>query len=283
MKLIVHQDAHSFLAAAEKFLLQTEIENCVLLGAALRMARRARESDNGTYFASVVQHKKTVAAAIWQPSNFVLLTRAPSEAIALLADDMQGRALRLPGVSAQATEARLFAERWSATSGAAIEQDYTLRMYQLEKVIHAPTVAGKLRLAQPADAPITGTWALAFDGEVDFGNPEQIKWLVLSALEEKRLYVWENGEVVSMLLHNSPTPHSDRVSVVYTPPAQRGKGYGAAANAALAQIILDSGKHYACLFADADNPISNKMYLRIGYQPVCDVHRYKFIARSQSA
>jgi uncharacterized protein len=279
MRLIHHTTPQDILAAVKTFLLQAEIENCIMLGGALRMVDRPRKNDNDTYFATVEQNGKTIAAAQWTAPNFVHLSRGPQEAISLIVNDMHQRQFVPRGVSAAEDNARAFAEMWSAKTAMLLEQDYGLRMYQLEKVIAPRKVSGTLRLALPSDAPLAGEWALAFDKEVDFGSPEQIKFLVLSALEENGLYVWENNGPVSMLLRNAPTPNSERVSVVYTPPEHRGKGYGAAANAALAQIILDRGKRYACLFADINNRVSNQMYLNIGYQPVCDVHRYKFLEK----
>jgi predicted GNAT family acetyltransferase len=56
---------------------------------------------------------------------------------------------------------------------------------------------------------------------------------------------------------------------VYTPVRARGLGYGAAATAAATRSILDDAA-IPVLFTDLANPVSNKIYQRMGYQPVED-------------
>jgi predicted GNAT family acetyltransferase len=60
-----------------------------------------------------------------------------------------------------------------------------------------------------------------------------------------------------------------RVGPVYTPPEQRGRGYGTAATAAATAGILSAGAQ-PCLFTDLSNPTSNSIYQRIGYRAVTD-------------
>jgi predicted GNAT family acetyltransferase len=55
---------------------------------------------------------------------------------------------------------------------------------------------------------------------------------------------------------------------VYTPPHYRNRGYAAACVAALSKRLLDSGRKFCALFADAENPISNGIYRKIGYRDV---------------
>ena len=55
------------------------------------------------------------------------------------------------------------------------------------------------------------------------------------------------------------------ISLVYTDPAQRGKGYCAALMHHLAKIQLATGYEYLGLFVDRANPISNHTYKKVGY------------------
>jgi predicted GNAT family acetyltransferase len=54
---------------------------------------------------------------------------------------------------------------------------------------------------------------------------------------------------------------------VYTPPKERGRGYGSAVTAAATRSILDDGA-IPVLFTDLANPTSNKIYQALGYRPV---------------
>ncbi len=60
-----------------------------------------------------------------------------------------------------------------------------------------------------------------------------------------------------------------RVGPVYTPPAQRGHGYGSAATAAATGDVLAEGAT-PVLYTDLANATSNKIYQRLGYYPVED-------------
>jgi predicted GNAT family acetyltransferase len=63
------------------------------------------------------------------------------------------------------------------------------------------------------------------------------------------------------------TPNGIRLGAVYTPPEFRSQGYGTALVASLSQLLLDSGHRFCFLYTDLSNPISNKLYMRIGYLP----------------
>jgi predicted GNAT family acetyltransferase len=72
------------------------------------------------------------------------------------------------------------------------------------------------------------------------------------------------------------SPRVGAISHVYTPPAERGRGYAGAVTATLVELIQGEGRPTACLYTEERNPASNRCYARIGFQPVCDSH---FFAR----
>jgi hypothetical protein len=53
------------------------------------------------------------------------------------------------------------------------------------------------------------------------------------------LYVWENGEVVSMADLRRETAHGIAVSLVYTPPRWRNRGYATSCVAQLTHWIFE--------------------------------------------
>jgi predicted GNAT family acetyltransferase len=67
------------------------------------------------------------------------------------------------------------------------------------------------------------------------------------------------------------------ISLVYTPPDLRQRGYATACVASLSQMLLDEGWQFCTLFTDLANPTSNSIYRKIGYKPVGDFHDYLFI------
>ncbi|MET0415098.1 MAG: GNAT family N-acetyltransferase, partial [Actinoplanes sp.] len=57
---------------------------------------------------------------------------------------------------------------------------------------------------------------------------------------------------------------------VFTPPEQRGRGFGGAATVEATRNALDEGARDVVLFTDLANPTSNGLYQRLGYRPVED-------------
>ena len=93
----------------------------------------------------------------------------------------------------------------------------------------------------------------------------------------RTFYVWEvDGRPVSTAGLGGPTPHGLRIGPVYTPPAERGHGYGSAVTAAASQAAFDRGCRFVFLFTSLLNPTSNKIYQAIGYEPVIDVDMVRF-------
>jgi len=53
--------------------------------------------------------------------------------------------------------------------------------------------------------------------------------------------------------------------------------------AALSEMLLDRGYQFCFLYTDLANPTSNRIYQRIGYEPVCDVIEYRFLSTQGEA
>lgn len=102
-----------------------------------------------------------------------------------------------------------------------------------------------------------------------------------------KAFLWKNasGSLVSMASIVRESPNTSSISLVYTPPDERGKGYAGQLMETLSQSQLNTGKVACNLFTDLDNPTSNKVYLRIGYQQIMHMLRVKmnYPARSQEA
>jgi hypothetical protein len=49
--------------------------------------------------------------------------------------------------------------------------------------------------------------------------------------------------------------------------------------AAVSRVLLERGRRFCFLYTDLANPTSNAIYLRIGYEPVCDSRELAFSPR----
>lgn len=271
-----------FDQVAGDFLREREAENCVMLGLCSQMRAGATSIQNFTpYFAVVRSHDAVVGAALI--AGYLALLSSPIQDVALplLVADITRAAPDVPGVVAEVSASRRFAELWTASTGRAHRLNMSERIFRLERVIPPPSVEGEMRLAAEADHELLAEWLTEFNAEA-LGQSVQVaamrafaaRWI---ARQSRAMYLWiVAGRPVSMVGVSGETPNGIRVAPVYTPRALRGRGYASALTAAATQEQLDNGKRYCFLFTDLANPTSNHIYQAIGYRPVSDIADYRF-------
>ena len=272
-RAVRHPNARAFLARAEAWLMRAEIENNVMLGLAL--ALRQRSAVPAPWLATVEQGREVVACALRTPPRGLLVTRASADALECLLAELGPEARALPSVIGPEPTAGELARLWSASQGRPARVRVRQRLYELHRVADAGTAAGRLRPADPADFDTVRRWTAAFLGEAAPGDPSSPDELARERLEAGRLFLWDDGRPVSMAGTTGGTPNGHRMSLVYTPPALRGRGYATACVAALSSRLLAAGARYCCLYTDLANPISNAIYQRIGYRPLADAAEYE--------
>ncbi len=179
-----------------------------------------------------------------------------------------------------------FAAAWRAATGASGTVRMRQQLHRLAE-LHPPAgVVGAARPADRADEKLLNDWLNKFRAEalgmvVDTTVDPQHVRTAKEAPDEFLLWTVA-GEPVSLAGVRSPTVGVSRIGPVYTPPETRGQGYGAAVTAVAAAWALRANATEVVLFTDPDNPVSNAMYRRIGFQPVSDFVRIDF-SQSSSA
>lgn len=279
MEVIRYPSAREFLDAAEPFLLRAEVENSLILG----IAHELLIDDSGlaiTPYLAVVRDRDGVCVAALRTLRTKLgITRATrSDALAVLAADVQSVAPALVGVLGPEPSARVFADELAALREARTMRTVSQRIFELREVIPpASPPRGALRQARAEDATLLSEWISGFLVEVrEVGDSEA---MVAERLRRGQIYVWDDDGPRTMAAWAGKTPHGVRVNFVYTPPESRGKGYASACVATLSQRLLDAGNDFCCLYTDLSNPISNSIYQKIGYRPVSDSGFYRLIDR----
>ncbi|WP_160297269.1 GNAT family N-acetyltransferase [Paenibacillus sp. IHBB 10380] len=92
-----------------------------------------------------------------------------------------------------------------------------------------------------------------------------------NATDKSAIYLWiDDGEPVSMAQQTRPTLHGAVVNLVYTPPEHRNKGYASSCVATLTRNMLRGPYQFTSLYTDLSNPVSNRIYMNIGYEPKAD-------------
>ena len=213
-----------------------------------------------------------IGAAVRTPPRNMVLPAVPTELASALGEFMFDRSEGedLPGVNGPVETARAFADRWAELTGCDVRTETNLRLYGLDMLVPPTDPGGGWRLATRDDADLCFGWFAAFAAETTASVPPPERRDVLARIDGRRLGLWlVDRRPVSLAGWTVPASGVVRVGPVYTPPEQRGRGYGTAATAAATAGILSTGAQ-ACLFTDLGNPISNSIYQRIGYRAVTD-------------
>ena len=221
-----------------------------------------------------------LAAIMTPPHNLILHCAESCDAAALdlLAEELTAQGWNVPGVFGALPHSAQFASLWSQRTGRNKYLHMRERIYELRKVIPPRPENGHLRLAQAPDLPLLAEWTRAFSLEA-LGEDMEIdeaREMTGTRIDDRQLYVWDAGGPVSMAAANRPTRHGISISLVYTPPEQRGHGYASNCVAALSQRMLESGYQFCTLFTNLANPTSNDIYQQIGYRPIADFNEYRF-------
>ncbi|OGO81587.1 MAG: hypothetical protein A2Y21_05170 [Clostridiales bacterium GWC2_40_7] len=220
-------------------------------------------------------------ALMTPPHNVVLYEpgNKPNDgALDLLVNEFICYRIRIPGVLAEKSLACRFADKYSCFCKSIKEDVKKMRIYRLDRVNDTLLSSGRLRPANQDDLYFLPYWNIAFNMDCRLGKievPDAVD-KVNRLLNDNTLYVWEDCFPVSQAAMGRKTLNGAVVNAVYTPPHYRGKGYATSCVASLSQRLLDSGYKFCSLFTDLANPVSNSIYMKIGYKPVCDYDEYKF-------
>jgi len=275
-----YPNAHKFLAKTQAILEANEAANNLILGLTLRVNHYLPLAQHPPYFATITHHDELLLAAIMTPPRpMVLYTRLSDwrEALNLFIQEAALRQWPVFGITGPPPLSEAFAVAWASLTGTTYRVQIRNRLYELRRVNSIPSVPGYLRLATAADLELIAQWTFAFQTEaLQRGDLAEAHEVARYKISEQELYLWEDGQPVCMAGQSRPTRNGICISLVYTPPEWRGRGYATACVAGLSQLLLDSGRKFCVLFTDLANPTSNHIYQTIGYKPIGDFTEYAF-------
>ncbi|MGI5522492.1 GNAT family N-acetyltransferase [Micromonospora sp. CA-259024] len=288
LRLRFFTDPGEFLAAAGDYLGTDPVVSTVVTTVAHRLLSQRAEGisqPDRNWWLVVSDDSGAVVGAGMRTAPYApyppFLLPMPDEAAVALAHALHEREEEVLAVNGALPAVELCAAELARLGGGRVQVTQHTRLHELGELAWPPPVPGGLVVATQDDVGLVTQWFAGFMGDADeqAGRPRGTsahevpdRSEMLRRLQAGRLWFWvdETGEPVHLTGANPPAFGVARVGPVYTPPAQRGRGWASNAVAEVSRRIQAEGAR-VCLFTDQANPTSNKIYAALGYRPVVDM------------
>ncbi|MFD4456568.1 GNAT family N-acetyltransferase [Nocardia sp. NPDC058480] len=270
MRIEITPDAARFLADVEPFLRREPLRHTVIATALVNRIN-GRSGGMATQFLSVRDSAGEVVGLAQCTNGAAYLGELPAHTISAVADAFPAHDIALRSVEGD-DDAAAFAAHWSKTNGGTYGEKFAVRLFRLG-TLDVPDAPGAPRQATVDDMAVCIAMTEEFGVEADV--PHRLdETAVRRRIEAGAYWLWEHhGQPVTLVARQAAVLGWARTGPVYTPPRFRGNGFASALTATVAGRIRAEGAD-ACLFTDLANPTSNKIYQRIGFEPVRDFVHY---------
>ena len=271
MKVTRLHDVHEFWRQAEPLYTKDPVRHTVALTVLTRV--RTGETDCDPILLTIEDQGAIVGAVFCTPPHPYGLSATPVAAARSVAEFTAEQGIRPSSAFGEHAAVEAFVTAWHDITGAQHTVGLDSRLYRLAEAEFAPPadVPGELVIAGPDDLDAMFELKRGFDLETEQREPLERPALRASLAAGNGYGIWRvEGRPVSLAMASKPAEGMSRVSSVYTPPDERGHGYGSAVTAGISRWAIDQGAADVVLFTDLANPISNSIYQRIGYRPVTD-------------
>jgi ribosomal protein S18 acetylase RimI-like enzyme len=267
----MYEDTAAFSDVAGEFLRSQPVHHNLIL---TRLDGRQAVPGAGRYWVVMKGGQAAGVEIQTDPARFAMIVPMDRVSTIALVDAIVDGGVVLPGVFGDVATAASFAGRWTERFKSAATPTHGSRLYELQELNAIGTVKGKHRKADESDRKLAEAWLKAFQTETL--NPTgNIDRLVDGWLTEGQLWLWQDGEPVSMVVAQKPIVEVARLSTVYTPPKKRRRGYAAACVHTISKKLTEAGLH-CILYTDLGNPTSNSIYRRMGYRAIAEGIHYRF-------
>src|SRR4051794_13127700 len=194
-----HETAGQFLERAGASLESSDAETNLVLGIASALQKNPELPKIKPYFLTVENNDAVIGCAVMTPPHHLVITRSPENAIKAIISWLLEEQVSLPGVIGPQAQARSFANDWADATGKIPCLQLALRLHSCSSVLHPSYSSGQLRLASMNDTALLIQWCREFIKETGVPeSPDDCGELVPGRIADEALYVWEDGQVVSM-------------------------------------------------------------------------------------
>lgn len=280
----------NLVPSAAEFLLQTKalrsidpFRTNVIGSVASSVAKGTRTYEKYFWWIITSDTGEVVGAAMRTAPHGMLLTPMPKDAAQELAQQVALWDPDLPEIGGPSRVVADFLKAYQTTrtvqSEHKVEESGHELLYVL-KNLRIPAVPGVLKNATRDDYKKIYAWYIEFGNEAGLIMPN-LEESIEDGLHRGSLKFWRvDDEVVSMAGHaplvETPIGTVGRIGPVYTPQTHRRHGYAGVLTATLSQTLVEQGAR-VMLFTDANNPTSNSIYQKIGFELMDENRRFKFV------
>ena len=255
-------------------LLEKEALNNLFVGILKKTSEnKLLQSDDHLWF--TVEDGGEVRLAGWRTPPFGFGLWSPqietTEALRCFLDFLEHEGMEIVGAVGKPALVDSYVEQAMPRFG--LDNYFTMNqgIYECREVDQTLLGRGNIRAVTVEEIEQITDWTIAFYIESLHQKPlrSEIKERLIPDIEKGTYFFFEvDNEIVSTVATARSMVNGITVNMVYTPPKYRKKGYATSSVAQLTQKLLDEGWEFAALFTDLDNPTSNSIYQKIGYQMV---------------
>ena len=209
-------------------------------------------------------------SALFLPNGRLYLSSEVSEqTLYNLSTCLQEKEVKLTSVLASSESVERFASLWGKLTLQFPVRENLYFAYEAQRFLPSCGTPGFLRRADINDLETIDKFGAEFEKENNCHISDQMRLeLIKKGLEERAFYLWIDHAIVSMVRSANPTTEGLEITYGYTPPEFRGHGYSPALLSNTTNSILQEGLKYCVIFTDKENPVTNKIYPRCGYEKV---------------
>ena len=269
MEFVRYKKLEDFMKENFELILEKEWLNCLMVGNCLEAQKIGIEE---WLLAKVTQNNKTELIMLYR-KPWKLIMYSPTnntldELYKFAAEQIYKQDSRLLGVNAEIEMAHKFARFYCEIAEQQYKKVKPMKILVLEKMLPKQNVGEAIfRNATEQDRPILTRYIKEFHEEAlnEEVSDECVNQKFEAYLEKGYYFLEKEGKIVSQAVIGRTLIKGKSISGVYTPKEERGKRYAYDLVYTLSKKCLDEGAEYCVLYTDAENPISNHVYEKIGY------------------
>lgn len=279
MKIKEFNNAHDFAKECERFLLKSESFYNLKLGLTQSIKENKLETTSPLYL-GIFEENKIIGCALRTNIDKPLsITKLSRKAIEKIIEHLFNKNVTLSAVVGEVESATYFKDIWILKTNKNFRLNIHLGLYENYNLI-MPNTSGTMILGTEKEKAIIKNFIKGFTEDCFPNTPyddERIEKMCNQHIKNKSLYLLkdQSDEIVAMAANTRSSLNGGTISLVYTPPQFRAKGYGSLITALVTRKILEE-KKFASLFTDLTNPTSNSIYQKIGFQKIGENIHFDF-------